>query len=117
MTSLAFSHSLAAVHPAPGRNRASCSSSQRLSLPWGTEEKDEASLSLLLESRRVTALFLSNSLILMAVVSVRRRASYGVLRMKLSEKSSRNLNFFLRLATSLSSSLALAEKPEDKTAG
>ena len=37
--------------------------------------------------------------------------------MKLSEKSSRNLNFFLRLATSLSSSLALAEKPEEKTAG
>ena len=102
MTSLALSQSLAAVQPAPGRNLDSCSSSHLLSLPLDTVEKQEDSLSLLEESLVDTALFLSNSDSFIAVVSVFRRASYGVVLMKLSEKSSRNLNFLRKLATSQS---------------
>ena len=102
MTSLALSQSLAAVQPAPGRNFDSCSSSHLLSLPLDTVEKQEDSLSLLEESLVDTALFLSNSDSFIAVVSVFRRASYGVVLMKLSEKSSRNLNFLRKLATSQS---------------
>ena len=102
MTSLALSQSLAAVQPAPGRNLDSWSSSHLLSLPLDTVEKQEDSLSLLEESLVDTALFLSNSDSFIAVVSVFRRASYGVVLMKLSEKSSRNLNFLRKLATSQS---------------
>ena len=102
MTSLALSQSLAAVQPAPGRNLDSCSSSHLLSLPLDTVEKQEDSLSLLEESLVDTALFLSNSDSFIAVVSVFRRASYGVVLMKLSEKSSMNLNFLRKLATSQS---------------
>ena len=65
----------------------------------------------------MTAFPLSNSEILIAVVSVFRRASYGVDLMKLSENSSRNLNFFLRLEMSLSSILPPPAEPDDKKAG
>ena len=99
MTSLALSQSLAAVKPAPGRNLASCNSSHLLSLLLDTEENLQDSLSLLDERREDTALFLSNSDSFIAVVSVYRRASYGVVLIKLSEKSSKNRNFLQRLAT------------------
>ena len=101
-TSLALSHIFEARQAAPGRNLEAWRVSHRLSWPAKISVNVEAKSSLLEESREEIALFFSWSEILIAVVSVFRRASYGVDLMNWSEKSARNLNFFLRLATSWS---------------
>ena len=94
-TSLALNHIFPAEQPAPGRNLAWWSSSQRLSLPARTAVKVEEILSRLAASLEEAALPFSNSWTLIEVVSIFRRVSRGWLLTKLSENSRRKGNLAL----------------------